>query len=294
MNREKESPLGSLRFLTGPLAGNTYPITKPMTTLGRETANDIVISDPAVSRYHAHIIWENSTWTIKKLVTHNSLTVNQKALPEALLSDRDTIGLGPGTTFLFLIASNGSAQRNIPSSANQAPSSMPGNNVQSPQVANSAYAAQGIQNRSHPPVNQGPVITPLPPVGTPQPSIPPVSSPYVSLANIAQLGSQQETRTERALTKGSGEANQTNSPSLEVSTNTDEDKQAYPLTPDRQVFNIGRDPSNTIVINRPTISGFHVQIIREGNKLVLIHPHPSRAHTLNGLTYQGMTIRGNE
>ena len=48
------------------------------------------------------------------------------------------------------------------------------------------------------------------------------------------------------------------------------------------------------MINRPTISGFHVQIIREGNKLVLIYPHPSRAHTLNGLTYQGMTIRGDE
>jgi len=293
MNIGKEPPHSSLRFLTGPLAGNTYPITKTITTLGRETANDIVISDPAVSRYHAHIIWENGTWTIKKLVTHNSLTVNQQALPEALLSDRDTIGLGPGTTFLFLIASNGSPQRNTPSSANQAPA-MPGNDVQSPQVANPAYAAQGIQNRSHPPVNQGPVITPLPPVGMPQPSMPPVSSPYVSLANIAQLGSWQETRTEQAPTTGSGEANQTNSPSLEVSTNTDEDKQAYPLTPDRQIFDIGRDPSNTIVINRPTISGFHAQIIREGNKLVLIHPHPSRAHTLNGFTYQGMTIRGNE
>src|SRR6266566_2423903 len=37
-----------------------------------------------------------------------------------------------------------------------------------------------------------------------------------------------------------------------------------------------------------------MQIIREGNQLVLIHPHPSRGRTLNGLTYQGMTIRGKE
>ena len=37
-------------------------------------------------------------------------------------------------------------------------------------------------------------------------------------------------------------------PSLEVSTNTDHEKQVYPLTLDRQVFDIGRDPSNTIVI----------------------------------------------
>lgn len=48
MNIGKEpSALGSLRFLTGPLAGNTYPITKAITTLGRDPSNDIVISDPS-------------------------------------------------------------------------------------------------------------------------------------------------------------------------------------------------------------------------------------------------------
>ena len=90
-------------------------------------------------------------------------------------------------------------------------------------------------------------------------------------------------------------ANQITSPSLEVSTNTDHHKQVYPLTPAKyQVFGIGRDPSNAIVINRPTVSSFHAQIVRDGNQLCPIHPHPSRDHTVNGLTYEGKTIHGNE
>ena len=83
-------------------------------------------------------------------------------------------------------------------------------------------------------------------------------------------------------------------PSLEVSTNTDREKQVYPLTPDKTVFDIGRQPSNTIVIPRPTVSGFHAQIVRQGNQLVLVHPHPKQGHTLNGLTYNGQNIAGNE
>ncbi len=83
-------------------------------------------------------------------------------------------------------------------------------------------------------------------------------------------------------------------PSLEVSTNTDHERHVYLLQPNKQVFDIGRDPSNTIVINRPTVSSFHAQIIREGNQLVLVHPHPARGKTLNGLTYQGKVIRGDE
>jgi hypothetical protein len=48
------------------------------------------------------------------------------------------------------------------------------------------------------------------------------------------------------------------------------------------------------VINELVISAFHAQIIRDGNQLVLIHPHPARGKTLNGLLYQGRNIRGDE
>src|SRR5262249_37057168 len=62
---------------------------------------------------------------------------------QSSLNDRDTIGLGPGTTFLFLLASNGSLQPNAPPPPSLAPSA-PGRDFQSPQVANPAYARQTI------------------------------------------------------------------------------------------------------------------------------------------------------
>jgi ABC-type multidrug transport system ATPase subunit len=268
------------------LAGNSYPITKAITSLGRETSNDIVISDPAVSRYHAHIIWENRSWTIKKLVTHNTLTVNQHTLSQSILDNRDTVALGPGTTFLFLIANNGSPLQNTPPAAVPA---TPIRDIQSPQVPNGADTPQNKQSSLHPPANQVPVIIPSTPV-RPQPFALVAQSPP---ANLVQPDLPQKDHTV-ALGTDDELANQINCPWLEVSTNTDQDKQIYPLTPDRHVFDIGRDRSNTIMISRPTVSAFHAQIIREGNQFVLIHPHPSRAHTLNGLTYHGITIRGSE
>jgi len=326
MNIGKEpSALGSLRFLTGPLAGNTYPITKTITTLGRDPASDIVISDPSVSRHHAQIIWENESWSIKKLVAQNTLTVNQHDSPESPLHDRDTIGLGPGTTFLFLTDNHASQPPNTPhvslapstpgrdaqspQAANPAYPSysaqQPPNSVQNPQAANPAYTPQSMQNISRPAGDTQPAIAPSPPQpATPQqPFVIPSQSSYPPPPNIAtqrapQPSFQQKGQTQRAIDLGPGQlgdfANQINSPSLEVSTNTDHHKQVYPLTPDHQVFGIGRDPSNVIVINRPTVSSFHAQIVRDGNQLILVHPHPSRDHTVNGLTYQGTTIHGSE
>jgi ABC-type multidrug transport system ATPase subunit len=333
MNRGKEPPiLGSLRFLTGPLAGNTYSITKAITTLGRDPSNDIIISDPSVSRHHAQITFENGSWSIKKLSTQNTLTVNQRDLAQSPIHDRDTIGLGPGTTFLLLIDTNAFPQQNM-SQVNLAPST-PGNYSQSSQAAvspkappvvqqgpypvqntkaaNSFQSPYPVQNQqvanpihSSPGMHTEPAVAPLSPpqVAPPQqPLVIATPNPYGPPANIAierspQPDFQQQVQTQRApdLNLGQGTIpSQINTPSLEVSTNTDHHKQVYALTADRQVFDIGRDPSNTIVINRPTVSSFHAQIVREGSQLVLVHPHPSRGHTLNGLTYQGKTIAGNE
>ncbi len=324
MDKGHEPPLGSLRFLSGPLAGTTYPVTKTITTLGRDPSNDIVISDPSVSRHHAHIICENRSWTVKKLVDQNTLTVNQRDLAQSALRDRDTIGLGPGTTFLFLLNNHAFPQPNTPevrltppmpakeaqisaapnpSSAPQSVQQPPANQPHTPQsMDNPLYPSpspQSIQNMPYSRGNIAPANTPSP-LMPQQPFVfPPLVVPINSATErAAQPGIQQKDQTQRAVDPGHTQvgnvANQTNSPSLEVSTNTDHAKQVYPLTADRQIFDIGRDPSNTIVINRPTISSFHAQIIREGNQLVLLHPHPSRGHTLNGLTYQGTTIGGNE
>jgi hypothetical protein len=41
-------------------------------------------------------------------------------------------------------------------------------------------------------------------------------------------------------------------------------------------------------------SSFHLQIVREGQQFILIHPHPGRQQTANGLLYQGRKILGDE
>ena len=80
--------------------------------------------------------------------------------------------------------------------------------------------------------------------------------------------------------------------SLEVRSNTHSGKQVYRLA--EQVINIGSDASNDIVVNEQVVSGFHAQLIYEGKEWILVHPHPNRGRTLNGLYHQGRFIRGDE
>lgn len=80
--------------------------------------------------------------------------------------------------------------------------------------------------------------------------------------------------------------------SLEVTDNTIGVKKTYPLV--QKSINLGRERGNDIVINAVSVSNPHLQIFREGDQWVLLHPHPSRERTLNGLLYQGRKIEGDE
>ena len=95
--------LGSLTFLTGASSGKTFQITKPVFTIGREPTNDIVLSDPSISRHHARINWANGTWTITKLAPQNTMSINSRDVQQGAINDKDIIGLG-GVTFRFQAA----------------------------------------------------------------------------------------------------------------------------------------------------------------------------------------------
>ncbi|MEO8957182.1 MAG: FHA domain-containing protein, partial [Ktedonobacteraceae bacterium] len=74
---------GSIKFLTGPLAGRTFQINKAITTIGREANNDIIVKgDQKVSRNHARIIWRNGAWSIEKLSQQNIVTVNAQQVQQ--------------------------------------------------------------------------------------------------------------------------------------------------------------------------------------------------------------------
>src|SRR6266705_4786125 len=93
--------LGSIKFLSGPLMGSTFQISKPITTIGRDPGNDIVVTDPSISRHHTQIVWNKGAWSIQKIAQQNKVTVNQVDTQQATIKDRDTIGLGAGITFMF-------------------------------------------------------------------------------------------------------------------------------------------------------------------------------------------------
>ncbi len=238
--------LGSITFLTGSQTGKVFQITKPTLTFGREPTNDIVLSDPTISRHHAQITWANGTWTLAKLASQNTVSVNSRDVQQTPLNNGDTVGLGTGISFRF--------QAGIINKSNP-----------SPAAHNVVQAAPARQN-------------PKPAV---YPPVPPPPPPFVQNAHIpTQPASGADGTVGMTI------------PSLEVTANTDTEKKVYPLPLGKQIFNIGRDPSNDIVINRPTVSSFHAQIIREGNQLVIVHPHPQKGSTANGLSYNGQVYRG--
>lgn len=262
MGAANEPPIpGSLRFLTGSLKGTTYQMSRPVTRLGREPGNDIVVADASVSRHHAEISWSNGGWNIKKLAGQNTLTINQRNIEQASpIRDGDTIGLGAEVAALFVTT-----------------------------VANGARPSSQVGQNASPAPYGMPAYTPAPPLPPPPP---PPSLPVGPDVAYGSGGTERVPLSALQGNNGPSSANNVGVPTLEVSTNIDTEKRSYPLN--RQVLTIGRDPASDIFINRPTVSGLHAQIVREGNSFVFIHPHPSRGKTLNGIIYKGRTIAGTE
>ena len=273
--------LGSIQFLTGTLAGNTFQITKATTTIGREPGNDIVVSDPSVSRQHAQITWSNGAWMISKLAQQNTMTVNQREVQQSPINDRDTIGLG-GTTFLFQVHGSVSNPAYTPSLAPQ--QAFPGAPPGMPQQAFPGTLPRTPQPQ-RPPVGANfvpppaPVYSPTFAAALPNPGQPVPGAQYKPAGAMDMSGSNVGTAPQ-------GE------PSLEISSNVHYERNVYPLN--KQVINIGRHPGNDIVINEPVVSAYHAQIVREGDKLIFIHPHPQAQRTTNGILYQGRAIPGTE
>ena len=280
MNAANNGPaLGSIQFVSGPLAGQTFQITKPITTIGRRETNDIVVeSDPKVSRTHARLIWNNGNWMVEKLSAENVMTVNGQPAQQAAISDKTRIGLGTDTSFVFYARAGMPAPAVTPAPPGAYPPfSGPVAPPRQPQPPQQPFPRAPIQ-----PMQQQPQSfshTPIQPLAPPfQRTQPPLS--------MGSLGGTSPDGTVIAPSSA------VDGPSIEISSNAYGGRQTYPLKKD--IINVGRDASNDIMINDRIVSGFHLQIVRRGSQFELIHPHPNRPQTLNGLLYQGRKIRGDE
>jgi Protein of unknown function (DUF3662)/FHA domain len=81
-------------------------ITRTPVVVGRLSTNDVVLSDPNVSRRHAEIDRSRGRWTVTDLGSTNGTTVNGKAVKENNLHDGDRLGFGTSELIFKLTGSS--------------------------------------------------------------------------------------------------------------------------------------------------------------------------------------------
>ena len=95
-----QAPSFELTMNQGPLSGQHFTLTKPVTAIGRSLDNDIVVDIQDVSRSHARITWDGNQVVIEDLGSPNGTFVNGVRLTgPQVLNDSDTIGLADTVSF---------------------------------------------------------------------------------------------------------------------------------------------------------------------------------------------------
>ncbi|MBD0327173.1 MAG: sigma 54-interacting transcriptional regulator, partial [Pyrinomonadaceae bacterium] len=88
--------------IAGPLKGATFTLTENETSIGRESANRLCISDPSVSRRHSIIRREGEQFKINDLESLNGTFVNDVPVKERTLAHGDRVRIGD-YLFVFLL-----------------------------------------------------------------------------------------------------------------------------------------------------------------------------------------------
>lgn len=91
--RRKPQAVGWLMVEKGPRAGQEFRLGE-VTAIGRSGENDIILDDTAVSRQHAKIRLEGTTFTIFDLGATNPTKVNGQEIGKHTLVDGDRIEIG--------------------------------------------------------------------------------------------------------------------------------------------------------------------------------------------------------
>lgn len=283
MDPDAPPSLISLRFLSGSLAGKVLPVEKPVVTIGRDLANDIVVQkDLQVSRQHARLVWRDGEWHIENSSQGNVIRVNDEVVEQASLAIGAVISLSETTSFT-IVRTRTAEETAIADMA---------------ETAEKADARTVLAKESPPADRQQASRVTAPPRRVkPRTTAAKVADTVADTAaakkadSTADVGKRRDAASEIARTE-IARIEQLGVPSLEITSNTQGGKQRYPLV--SPAISIGRAATNDIVIDDRIVSAHHLQLVREGDSFILIHPHPDRPRTLNGLLYQGRKIRGDE
>ncbi|MDR1882215.1 MAG: FHA domain-containing protein [Prevotella sp.] len=84
--------------------GFTYTINKPLTTLGRDAGNDVVLNNQTVSGFHAEISFTGGAFEIanKSRSYKQGIIVNGQFFQQATLKNGDIIGLGEAVITFYV------------------------------------------------------------------------------------------------------------------------------------------------------------------------------------------------
>src|SRR5918998_689191 len=83
-----------LAAVAGPLKGRIFLLADDDTSVGRESANQVCLSDPSVSRRHCLIKKENGEFKISDLESLNGTFVNDLPVKERVLAHGDSVRIG--------------------------------------------------------------------------------------------------------------------------------------------------------------------------------------------------------
>ena len=249
-------PVGyAVGILTGSLAGSSFALTKAIITIGRDERNDIVIADdPSIAAYHARLLWRQGAWSIEKHPGAGRVMVNQRQAANAPVAVPGGATILLGEATILLLSHGASPEDTLVSISDQAAD------------GDSSPTSLLTHEEKSPPA--APPTTPILPKSLLKGLAPNPDQTQIAPLSVAGI------------------------PALEVSSNSSSDRKTVAL--DRAVITVGRDATSDIMISERIVSALHVQIVRQGSQFVLIHPHPQRRSTLNGLLYQGRKIRGDE
>ena len=87
-------PFAALVMRAAQGSSQTYPLNRELIHIGRHTANDIVVNDRRVSRYHAEIRYERGQFVIYDLGSLNGISVNGALTRQATLRNGDVLAFG--------------------------------------------------------------------------------------------------------------------------------------------------------------------------------------------------------
>ena len=88
--------------IAGPFRGDVFPLRDGDVSIGRESSNDLCITDAALSRRHCLLMPKSEQFAIRDLGSRNGTRVNGVPVDEQLLSHGDQIAIG-SSLLIFLL-----------------------------------------------------------------------------------------------------------------------------------------------------------------------------------------------